>query len=825
MAPNSLDSIYFDSLSQLVIWHDNLVREYDSGQDRLDKFRRSSEDIDAYQIGDPDDKPTKILPKGRPRPSHSFSASESFMSCPSSLTRKAFSRIRSSSTDTTSRGHSHSFPSKRQSYSTGHSDIDSYSSESLGNEFSSHLHRAKLMVCHDFKNGYQQGHDKRPNGYYPHPSGSRYFIQYPQLLDSFIYFSHHRVTVPPVSWINMCHRNCIKCFGTIIFEGSSYSTELDRLVQLGRDGEFVFVEILVELVQCFGFDGYLINIETCFSNGIIAQSLIPFLENLKAKLHTKHLKNEVIWYDSYLYPYNKTYYVNGVNDLNFNFFSSTDRTFTNYWWNLKTLRENMRNVGLLGVQNKLYIGYDVWGRGSTVGKGGFDSSLACQLISKYKSNVALFAPAWTYEQLGPKNFVRNDTRFWVGLFEEELSIMSSIKPHSCPVFKTNDSSFVFYTNFCNGQGHSFTCKGIKIFNKPWVDGNLQWYLPLALNRTPTLGLQMKLETAESFHTGSCLQVSYVPYLEDKANGSSGYRIFSEQQVRRLQLFDLNKICRFNTIGVRLSYKLRDDTEEIFKVKVKYHIEKKMANKSIQISRIGYLVIPLGTTKGSWYTLDNAFNIDTDTMETIVMESIDVEYDNENMGQSSDGSLYRSYVMEDSVVTSVIDNEQYEKVNDKEIYNDDERERWVIIPRLAEDGVNNAVSSASFSTSTLSAPESSPALKIGEIAVINANNYPSANFFGMSAVTKVKKLDIKEDGMLFVWSGSKNNYVLYYVIYINDIFKGTSQISQFYADDDDDDANGREDTDSISTTNFSIIKIRVDTIDKLGSVYPGSEVFV
>ncbi|VEU19449.1 DEKNAAC100077 [Brettanomyces naardenensis] len=590
--------------------------------------------------------------------------------------------------------------------------------------------------------------------------------------------------------------------------------------------------MLADLADRYGFDGYLINIETQFSNTRIAELLISFIESLKAKLHTDNLKNEIIWYDSYIFPYNKTYYVNGVNELNYNFFLAADRFFTNYWWNIKSLQENIKGVGMLGVQKKLYVGYDVWGRGSTIGKGGFDTSLACQLISKYKSNVALFSPAWTYEQLGPRNFVQNDTRFWVGQFEGEFSVSSSIKPHCSPVFKINDSSFTFYSNFGNGQGQNFNCKGVRVYNYPWVDGNLQWYLPLAINRDQTLGLQMHLDTKESFHGGSCLQVSYVPYLEEKSQGSAGYRVFSEQQVRRLLLFDLEKECYFNTIGVKLSYKLPENPEEVFKLSIKYRVQKK-TSKATLVSKTGYLVVPLCSTGGSWFTLDNAFSVETEIQETIVLESIEVGYNNDNMGRSSDtSSLFRSYIVEDSVVTSVIDNEQYEKVVDQDIYHDDEKEGWVVIPRP------NSISDSTMSGSTM--PENSlPVLKVGEIAIINASNYPSSNFFELTPVTKVRRMATDEDGILFTWDRSKNNYVLYYVIYINDRFRGTSQTPQFFARKEDIAAVDSIDTLFEKATNRSvraatlggdgfslnIAKIRVDIIDKLGTVFPGSELYI
>jgi endo-beta-N-acetylglucosaminidase D len=67
---------------------------------------------------------------------------------------------------------------------------------------------AKVMLCHDMKNNYLedkyfQGCDKA-NGY-------RFYDW--DLIDSFIYFSHHSVTIPTESFINACHLNDVRIYG------------------------------------------------------------------------------------------------------------------------------------------------------------------------------------------------------------------------------------------------------------------------------------------------------------------------------------------------------------------------------------------------------------------------------------------------------------------------------------------------------------------------------------------------------------------------------------------------------------------------------------
>lgn len=45
-----------------------------------------------------------------------------------------------------------------------------------------------------------------------------YTLKYWQYVDLFVYFSHHRVTIPPPCWTNAAHRNGVKVLGTLITE-------------------------------------------------------------------------------------------------------------------------------------------------------------------------------------------------------------------------------------------------------------------------------------------------------------------------------------------------------------------------------------------------------------------------------------------------------------------------------------------------------------------------------------------------------------------------------------------------------------------------------
>ncbi|RHZ59908.1 hypothetical protein Glove_360g115 [Diversispora epigaea] len=65
----------------------------------------------------------------------------------------------------------------------------------------------QVVVCHDMAGGYTEDYFK-----------IEYSVQYWQYIDIFIYFSHHRLAVPPPQWTNAAHRNGVKVLGTFITE-------------------------------------------------------------------------------------------------------------------------------------------------------------------------------------------------------------------------------------------------------------------------------------------------------------------------------------------------------------------------------------------------------------------------------------------------------------------------------------------------------------------------------------------------------------------------------------------------------------------------------
>ena len=84
-------------------------------------------------------------------------------------------------------------------------------------------------------------------------------------------------------------------------------------------------------------------------------------------MHEEIPGSMVSWYDS-INTQGVIQYQNAVTQKNKIFYELTDSFYTNYWWDDTKLQSDIKE----SIRNKtIYIGNDVWGRG-TYGGGQFD---------------------------------------------------------------------------------------------------------------------------------------------------------------------------------------------------------------------------------------------------------------------------------------------------------------------------------------------------------------------------------------------------------------------------------------------------------------------
>jgi mannosyl-glycoprotein endo-beta-N-acetylglucosaminidase len=282
--------------------------------------------------------------------------------------------------------------------------------------------KEKVLLCHDMAGGYHQdaliqgSNDNKPI----------YSCQYWQYVDIFCYFSHERVTIPPVTWTNACHTNGVRCLGTIIVEWEKGINEILQLIYgpsfnplLESTQRFFdphYADILVDLAVYYGFDGYLVNVESSIPSATHCIPLRNFVQYLTIEIHKRLPKSLILWYDSVIYT-GSLRWQDQLNDKNSLFFDVSDGMFVNYTWSPPRLLQSAQNAKKR--KHDLFTGIDVWGR-NTFGGGGFNCHKALRQIKSAQTSIAIFAPAWTFEKLGPDGFSTHEKRFWADSQKEIL---------------------------------------------------------------------------------------------------------------------------------------------------------------------------------------------------------------------------------------------------------------------------------------------------------------------------------------------------------------------------------------------------------------------
>lgn len=290
--------------------------------------------------------------------------------------------------------------------------------------------------------------------------GDEYTAEYLHLTSTFIYFSHKRVSIPPAPWINTCHRSGVRVLGTFLVENSEASREAGRLFERGSEGEFLFASQLALIAKTYGFDGWLLNMESSLPpEKWSANEMQRFIDELRAGLGDG---GGVVWYDA-LTILNQVHYQNGLTLLNAPFLSAAGEFFANYGWRARELASTTAMAAAMGLEDGVFMGIDCYGRGS-LGGGGFGVGIALEEIRKAGLQAALFAPGWTWEHYEGKNFRNVEKKFW-GV------VAQTVEP------KPAGDKDGFYTSFNRGFGSGLWVQGKKVTAANWVHLGAQSLLP------------------------------------------------------------------------------------------------------------------------------------------------------------------------------------------------------------------------------------------------------------------------------------------------------------------------------------------------------------
>ncbi|KAJ8495428.1 hypothetical protein ONZ51_g1697 [Trametes cubensis] len=367
--------------------------------------------------------------------------------------------------------------------------------------------RGRLLVCHDYKGGYTES-----------PMSPSYTFNFWGYCDTFIYFAHHRITIPPSGWINAAHRQGVKMLGTLIFEHAESEADCLRLLvgplPTARTGPAKsnasmtlpvsphYARVLADLAHRRGFDGYLLNVEVPLRGGVEqTRDLTLWIALLERELkRTVGPHAHVLWYDSVIVD-GRLAWQDRLNSVNVPFLLPSTGFFSNYTW--PAHYPNATAQYLLSLDQTsfprsktlqdLFVGVDVWGRGSH-GGGGFGLYKALSHIDPKSLglSVALFGHAWTWESEQDKpgwswhSWWEYERKLWLGpaIPGEDVSVPPWEDQPGCehgpfePISNffschppPNPVDLPFFTAFSPGVGWSWFVRGVRVLHTVhgWTD--------------------------------------------------------------------------------------------------------------------------------------------------------------------------------------------------------------------------------------------------------------------------------------------------------------------------------------------------------------------
>ena len=160
-----------------------------------------------------------------------------------------------------------------------------------------------LILCHDMMGGYVE--DSNVQGEVGAVKQRSYNFLYWEFVDIFIYFSHTRLTIPPVNWTNTAHRHGVRVLGTFITEWEAGANDnvllLSEKTVVGKNGQkckvLEYADKLVELCKYYRFDGWFLNLESDMLSVEASLKMVEFTQYFTEEMHRELPGSLVIWYE------------------------------------------------------------------------------------------------------------------------------------------------------------------------------------------------------------------------------------------------------------------------------------------------------------------------------------------------------------------------------------------------------------------------------------------------------------------------------------------------------------------------------------------------
>ncbi|KTG32049.1 hypothetical protein cypCar_00043923, partial [Cyprinus carpio] len=277
----------------------------------------------------------------------------------------------------------------------------------------------RTLVSHDMKGGYLE--DRFIQGAEVEMPYAFYHWEY---IDIFNYFSHQMVTIPPAVWTNAAHKHGVLSIGTFITEWTDGAKTCEAFLA-DEESYRAAADKLVQISHCYGFDGWLVNIENVLSETAV-KNTGPFLRYFTDQMHERVPGSVVIWYDSVL-KNGSLSWQNELNDDNrqvmvlrdrsgLMFFDACDGIFTNYNWTEQSLEWMKSYSAAQGRFADIYVGVDVFARGKVVG-GKFETNKVEMKRNWFNLHAQEIQPLYLSENMDNGGWLRTrgcSEDAWIG---------------------------------------------------------------------------------------------------------------------------------------------------------------------------------------------------------------------------------------------------------------------------------------------------------------------------------------------------------------------------------------------------------------------------
>jgi endo-beta-N-acetylglucosaminidase D len=392
----------------------------------------------------------------------------------------------------------------------------------------------------------QGGHGQSVDG--NRTAANVYNFSFWQYLDTFYYFGHQLLTIPPTVWTNAAHKNGVRSLGTLNLnwnESGGKFTEDDVVHFLSKEPtpppqpKPIYLEeaitILKDIAGYYRFDGYLFNYELYDSS--VAMGMKELMSNLRDAELT------VVWYDAPL----SGGFSNRLTVQAYPFFEAAGYFQANYGWgpahpgtnnypelSWEVLKQHLSENDALNARNRVCMMMDCY-RQTQPYQGSFFTALALVDVPTgpppgYYTGLGCYAPDWvmyhgidlsTQKLPARQTFHFNDRAFWAGTTKFFLDWPNPgenpIEPDQCIAHYVKERSVIrsapFATWFNSGEGDFYNIRGERKSTGPWNNLSDQSLLPTwRFNFSGGTSDSTIDETAidydDAFTGGSSLRISF-----------------------------------------------------------------------------------------------------------------------------------------------------------------------------------------------------------------------------------------------------------------------------------------------------------------------------